>query len=91
MIRIKTTTTMALSADLQLKLSKKYEPSSMVYLTFRGNDLAVQTDADGNPKLLFIGKMDEGGKIKGQRYARTLKADRDGRVIKDHWDLKGKV
>jgi hypothetical protein len=82
---------MSLGADLQLKLSKKYEPSSMVYLTFRGNDLAVQTDSEGNPILVFIGKLNSEGKIKGQRYARTLKADKEGRIIKDHWDLKGKV
>jgi hypothetical protein len=31
------------------------------------------------------------GKIKGQRYTRNLKRDKDGAVIKDHWDLKGKV
>jgi hypothetical protein len=41
--------------------------------------------------LLFIGKLDPNGKIKGQRYARTLKADPQGRIIKDHWDLKGRV
>jgi hypothetical protein len=83
--------TMSLGADLQRKLSRKYEPSSMIHLTFRGNDLAVQTDSDGNPVVLFIGKMSIDGKIRGQRYARTLKADPSGRVIKDHWDLKGKV
>jgi hypothetical protein len=82
---------MGLGADLQLRLSKKYEPSSMIHMTFRGNDLAVQTDAEGNPVLLFIGKLDPNGKIKGQRYARTLKADPQGRIIKDHWDLKGRV
>lgn len=82
---------MSLGADLQTKLSKKYEPSSMVHLTFRGKDLAVQTDRDGNPVIVFIGKFTPEGRIKGQRYARTLKSDSQGRVIKDHWDLKGKV
>jgi hypothetical protein len=82
---------MALGADLQIRLSKKYEPSTTIYMTFRGNDLAVQTDSEGNPKTLFIGKLSEDGRIKGERYARTLKADPNGRVIKDHWDLKGKV
>ncbi len=82
---------MGLSADLLLKLTRKYEPSSLVRLTFRGKDLAVQTDGDGNAMVLFIGRSDATGRIKGQRYARTLKADTAGRVIKDHWDLKGKV
>ena len=82
---------MSLGADLQLKLRKKYEPSTVVHLTFRGNDLAIQTDAEGNAVVLFIGKLTADGKIKGQRYARTLKADTSGKIIKDHWDLKGKV
>jgi hypothetical protein len=82
---------MSLGADLRTKLSKKYEPSTMVHITFRGNDVAVQTDKDGNPVVALIGQMGTDGKIHGQRYARTLKADREGRVIKDHWDLKGKV
>jgi hypothetical protein len=82
---------MALGADLQLRLSKKYEPSTMIYMSFRGNDLAVQTDADGNPVVAFIGKLTPDGKVKGERYSRTLKADSSGRVIKDHWDLKGKT
>jgi hypothetical protein len=82
---------MGLSADLLLKLTRKYEPSSLIRLTYRGRDLAVQTDRDGNPMTLFIGRTDATGRIRGQRYARTLKADSEGRVIKDHWDLKGKV
>ena len=82
---------MSLGADLQLKLRKKYEPSALVHLTFRGKDLAVQTDHEGNPVTLYIGKFTAEGRIKGQRYARTLKADQQGKIIKDHWDLKGKV
>ena len=31
------------------------------------------------------------GVIKGDRYARTLKYDRDGKLIKDHWERKGKA
>lgn len=82
---------MSLGADLQIKLSKKFEPSSMVSLTFRGNDIAVQTDADGNAVVAFIGKRSPDGRIKGNRYARTLKSGPDGRILKDHWDLKGKT
>ena len=82
---------MSLGADLQLKLSRKYEPSSTVQFKFRGKDIAVQTDPEGNAIVAFIGKANEEGRIKGQRYSRTLKADQTGRVIKDHWDLKGKA
>jgi hypothetical protein len=82
---------MSLGGNLQLKLRKKFQPLSTVYMNFRGNDLAVQTDKEGNAVTLFIGKLTSNGKIKGQRYARTLKADISGRIIKDHWDLKGKV
>lgn len=63
----------------------------MVHMEFRGKDLALQTDAQGNAIMVFIGRMDDNGKIRGERYVRTLKADREGRIIKDHWDLKGKV
>lgn len=82
---------MKLSQHLQLKLSKKYEPSAMVSMRYKGNDLAFKTDEEGNPVLLFIGKATESGTIKGERYARTLKSDRNGYIIKDHWELKGKA
>ena len=82
---------MKLSDELLKKLGKSYEPSEMHHLKFKGNDVAFRTDENGNPVLLFIGKMNEQGNIKGERYARTLKYDRDGKVIKDHWELKGKA
>jgi hypothetical protein len=40
---------------------------------------------------LFVGKADEAGNIRGDRYARTLKYDREGKLIKDHWERKGKA
>ena len=82
---------MKLANDLQKKLSKLYEPSTFVEMKFRGNDIAFKTDENGNPVLLFIGKVNEDGKIKGNRYARVLKYDNKGNKIKDHWDLKGKA
>lgn len=72
-------------------LAKKYEPSTMVQLKFRNYDLAVKTDNEGNAILLFLGRMNEKGIIKGERYARTLKKDRERNIIKDHWELKGKA
>jgi hypothetical protein len=53
--------------------------------------LSFRTDEDGNAILLFIGKKTEAGTIKGERYARTLKKDREGKIFKDHWELKGKA
>lgn len=82
---------MALSADLQKKLSKKFEASTMTEMKYKGYDLAFKTDVQGNVILLFIGKKTEQGTIKGERYARTLKKDKEGKIFKDHWELKGKA
>lgn len=82
---------MALSEDLQKKLGKKYEPSTMVDMKYKGYDISFKTDDEGNAVLLFIGKKTEEGTIKGERYARTLKKDREGKIFKDHWELKGKA
>lgn len=80
-----------LSESLLAKLRKRYEPSSMVSMKFKGKELQFRTDAHGNPVVLFIGKVTAKGHIKGERYARTLKHDASGILIKDHWDLKGKA
>lgn len=82
---------MVLSEDLQKKLGKKYEPSIMIEIKYKGYDLSFKTDDEGNPILLFIGKKTEQGTIRGERYARTLKKDSEGKVFKDHWELKGKA
>jgi hypothetical protein len=82
---------MKLNEDLQKKLSKLYEPSSMMNMKFRGNDVAFKTDKDGNAVLLFIGRKNKEGVIKGNRYARVLKHDANGNIIKDHWEAKGKA
>lgn len=82
---------MALSEDLEKKLSKKFEPSSMVEMKYKGYDLSFKTDEEGNAILLFMGKKTTEGIIKGERFARTLKKDREGKIFKDHWELKGKA
>ncbi len=82
---------MNIGENLLKKLNKKYEISSMINLRFRGYDIALKTDEEGNPILMFIGKADAEGRIKGDRYARRLLKDKEGKVIKDHWDYKGKV
>lgn len=82
---------MKIGESLLKKLSKKYEPSSMVNLSFKGYDLAMKTDEEGNPIVLFIGEAKEDGHIKGDRFARRLLKDKEGNIIKDHWDYKGKI
>jgi len=80
-----------LSENLIKILQKTYEPQALLNTTFKGKDVAFKTDDKGNPVLLFIGRADESGNVKGERYARVLKYDKNGLVIKDHWDLKGKA
>lgn len=82
---------MKLAPDLLKLLNRRYEPQSMINKKFKGFDLVIKTDEEGNPVLLFLGKLDEKGQVKGSRYARTLKKDREGKIFKDHWELKGKA
>lgn len=82
---------MKLSEALIKKLGLPYPPSTPVETTFRGNDLSIKTDENGHAVLLFIGRRGADGTVKGDRYARTLKYDRGGRLIKDHWERKGKA
>lgn len=82
---------MSLGDDLLKKINKKFEPSTTVSLRYRSYDLVLVTDKEGNAVQLFLGKANEEGVIKGDRYARTLKYDREGRLIKDHWERKGKA
>ncbi len=81
---------MSLGDDLQKKINKKFEPSAKIPMRYRSYDLLLITDKDGNAVQLFMGKENEQGIIKGDRYARTLKYDREGKLIKDHWERKGK-
>ncbi|MGZ5243950.1 MAG: hypothetical protein ACXWEY_03870 [Bacteroidia bacterium] len=82
---------MKLSEDLQKILSKKFEPSTIIESTYKGKDMAFKTDSEGNATFLFIGKRDESGRVKGERFQRVLKINIEGKVIKDHWDNKGKA
>ena len=82
---------MALGEDRVKKRRKKFEPSTMLTMRYRSYDLAFKTDENGNAVQLFMGKANEQGVIKGDRYARTLKYDREGHLIKDHWERKGKA
>lgn len=82
---------MALSEDLQKKLGKTFESSSIVEMKYKGYDISFKTNEDGDAILLFIGKKTAQGTIKGERYSRTLKKDKEGKIFKDHWELKGKA
>lgn len=83
---------MATLKDPILKiLAKTYAPSTMVEQQFGRYDLAFKTDESGRPVLLFMGHRDASGKIKGERYARRLIFDKEGKIIKDHWDNKGRA
>jgi len=82
---------MKLGAQILQLLSKTYLPSTMVEMTFSRYDLLFKTDDQGRPVLLFMGKKDENGKIKGERFTRRLLTDANGNITKDHWDAKGKV
>jgi hypothetical protein len=82
---------MKLGKDLYKVLEKTYEPDTVIECKMGQYDLAFKTDDLGRPILLFIGKTDEHGKIKGERFARRLITDPSGKVVKDHWDNKGKT
>lgn len=82
---------MSLGDDILKKINKKFEPSTKIPLRYRSYDLMLVTDKEGNAIQLFMGRANEQGIIKGDRYARTLKYDREGKLIKDHWERKGKA
>lgn len=82
---------MALGTEVLKILNKTYEPSTMVETKFKRYDLAFKTDEEGRPILLFMGQKDEKGNIKGERFARRLKQDAEGNVIKDYWENKGRT
>lgn len=82
---------MPIGAELLKKLNRKYEPSTGIDLKFKNYDLHLVTDSEGNAVQLFLGKIGIDGRIKGDRYRRTLQYDREGKLIKDHWERKGKA
>ena len=80
---------MALGPAILKIISKQYSPSTFIERRFREYDLGFKTDADGHPIVLFLGKKDSFGNIRGRRYARRLVRDGNGSILKDHWDDKG--
>lgn len=82
---------MNLGEDLVRKLKKKFEPFVTTRFRYRSNDIVVQADEEGNAIRAFIGKVNEEGIVKGERFSRTLKKDKQGNIIKDHWERKGRA
>ena len=82
---------MELKEPVKKLLNKIYEPNSMIERPFKSYYAAFKTDEEGRPVLLFLGKKGDEGRVKGERFARRLKVDKDGKVIKDHWEHKGKA
>ena len=72
-------------------LNKTYTPDALVDMKYKGLDVTLKTDKDGNPILMFIGERKANGLISGSRFSRTLIKDKQGTVLKDHWDHKGKA
>lgn len=82
---------MSLSDDLIKKLKRKFEPLTITQFRYRTSDIVVQSDDEGNAIRVFIGRADQEGIVKGDRYSRTLKKDEEGKIIKDHWEKKGRA
>lgn len=83
---------MALSEKLVQKLNKTFPPKTRVDDIFKGNDITFITNELGEPITLFIGKRREDGAIQGERYVRRIVRSEDGsKILKSHWDNKGKV
>lgn len=72
-------------------LNKRYEPSAFIETKFMRYDLAFKTDRDGLPVVAFLGRKDEKGNIRGERFTRRLKQLLNGTIIKEHWEHKGKA
>ena len=82
---------MKIGAELLKVLNKIYAADEYVSRKLGRHHLVFKTDGQGRPVMLFIGQADENGRIKGERFTRNLQTDAHGRIIKDHWDNKGKT
>lgn len=74
-----------LGPDILKILKQTYPADELVSRRFKGLDLSFKTDAEGRPVLLFLGKLQKDGHVKGERYVRVINAGTD------HWELKGKA
>jgi hypothetical protein len=72
-------------------LSKRYDPSSFIETRFERYDLAFKTNREGTPMVAFLGKKDEQGHIQGERFARRLRQQTNGIIVKCCWEKKGEI
>lgn len=82
---------MKIGEKLLKVLNKKYVPKDIIHQKFERYDITFKTDEHGNPILLFIGNRKEDGMIRGEYFSRVLIREKNGEVVKDHWDCKGKI
>lgn len=82
---------MKIGDKLLKELSKHYEPDSTIDKKFGRYDLTFRTDGEGNPVMLLIGTRNANGRIAGDRFTRVVVRDQSGKVLKDHWDAKGRA
>jgi len=74
-----------LGPGIQKVLQQNYPAGELISRQFKGLDLSFKTDDEGRPVLLFLGKLQKDGHIKGERYTRVINAGTD------HWEHKGKA
>lgn len=82
---------MPLGDQLINMLQKSFPPKTRIDDIFRGNELTIVTNNEGEAVSLYIGKRLQDGRIKGEYYSRKIVKDSGGKIIKSHWDNKGKV
>lgn len=82
---------MSLGEKLIKKLEKPFPPKARIDDVFKGNDYTLLTNDNGEAVSLYIGKRKENGDIKGEYYTRKIIKDSSGKIIKNHWDNKGRV
>jgi hypothetical protein len=72
-------------------LRKKYQPSSCIETHCSHYDLSFKTDREGDAIVLVLGRKDDTGHIKGERFTRRLRQMANGRIVKEFWEHKGKA
>ena len=72
-------------------LRKKYQPSSFIETHCSKYDLAFKTDRAGDAIVCFLGRKDDKGQIRGERFTRRLRQMSDGTIVKEFWEHKGKA
>jgi len=80
-----------LSPSLLSKLDRIYSPSSRIDDVFKGNDMTIITNDAGEAMHLYLGERLPNGNINGTHYVRRVKLRTGNKIVKSHWDNKGKV